>query len=116
MNLKQLKRYLSLVKLGICELNGKPKSIIDFLNENLIGLNQYASNEYSDLLLFGKSKENIILEYDEKNGYLNMCNNKIWTFFVNDLSMEYTDILEIIQCWAVDTLKLKINYTCKFYR
>lgn len=111
MNLKQLKRDISLSKLGLFDLTGKSKAIIDFLNENLTGLNKYASDSYPNWLFFGKSKRNIVLEYNKENGYLYVDNDKIWSLFKNDLYIENTDIQEIIRWWVVYTLKLKVNYT-----
>ena len=44
----------------------------DYITERLSNLNQYTSDKYSDFILYGKSKDELILEYNFKYHYINL--------------------------------------------
>ena len=111
MNIEIFKRNISLYKLGIAELDNSERIIYEFLIENLSGLNTYISDKYPDDLYFGKSEKDIILYYDTKNEWLRVKYDNIWSFFKNDLMMEYDNIQSLTKWWVDVTLNLKPKHT-----
>ena len=110
MNVDIFKRNIKLQELGI-ELSDMEQKLLDFLNENLSGLNIYTTHTYSNPLFFGKNKDNLILKYNKENGYLYTHYDKIWSFFESKFDMEYTDIQKLIGWYVGETLNLKVNHT-----
>ena len=113
MNIQILKRNIKLQELGIETLSSGEQKILDFLNEKLSGLNTYTSDIYSNLLFFGKDKENIVLEYNKEIGYLYVSYRKIWSFFESKFDMKYADIQKLIGWYVGETLNLKVTHTNK---
>ena len=113
MKAKILIRNIKLQELGIENLSSREQKILDFLNEKLSGLNTYTSDIYSNLLFFGKDKENIVLEYNKEIGYLYVSYRKIWSFFESKFDMGFTDIEKLIGWYVGETLNLKVEHTIK---
>jgi len=84
MDIGIFKRNIQLYKLGIGELGVDEQKLYDFLTENLWNIDTYISNEYPEMLYFGKNRRSIILCYDSDNRILDVY-DKIWLFFRDDL-------------------------------
>jgi len=109
MNIQIFVRNISLTKLGLTELKGREKRIYEFLMENLSGLNTYTSDKKPKMLYFGKSEEDIVLFCNSESETFYVDTDKIWSFFENGLSMDYSDIKSLIIWWVAMTLNLNID-------
>jgi len=116
MNIDIFKRNLQLYKLGIAELESNEKRIYDFLINNLTNLNLYTSDEHSYIIYFGKTINDIFLNYNSKNGMLMIDYDNIWSFFSDILSMEYSHILQLMRWWVDVALDLKPIYMVKTHK
>jgi hypothetical protein len=72
----------------IFKLTGEPDGLSEridlFVKEHLSDLNVYESIKYSNWLLYGKDKKNIIFNYDTKNGIFTTIIIK-FTHFLNPI-------------------------------
>lgn len=109
MNTEIFKRNIKLQELGIGELSIREQEILDFLNEKVNYLNSYSSDKHTDFLFFGKSKDNIILQYIEQGRYI-YVGGVIWSFFELKLNMEYIDIQELMGWWVGNLLNITHHF------
>ncbi len=108
MKLEQLKREISLNKLGITGMSMKASKILDFLEDNLMGLNKYTHVSDSRYICFGKEKDKLILEYDKERNTLSI-DYEIWSFFDLELSIEYIHIKSILRWYIVNAHKIDVD-------
>ena len=104
------KRNISLYKLGLLELDNDEKKAYDFLMNNLCDLNIYYSERTPDVLYYGKSVTEFVLEYDIRDGCVLVSCSEIWSFFNRELSMTRDDIVSLILLWINIYLDLKARY------
>ena len=108
MTLKDYFRNLYLQDLGY-PADPKVIELRDYITERLSNLNQYISKEYTDYICYGKSKDELIINYNSKNMYINLYyDNFSHKLFVH-FGLKYTDIEAIIISYVVDTLQIKVN-------
>jgi len=109
MNIDIFKRNVSLLKLGIAELDENEKKLHDFLVGNISGLNQYLGEKYPLDIYFGNSKEDIYFYYDSKNDCLCVTKDRIYFFLNNELGVRYIDIELLILFWFEITFGFKLK-------
>jgi len=110
MNIEKFKRNISLLKLGIADLEGNEKIIYEFLISNLSELNTYLSEENPEYLYFGKDINKIVLYYDKISGYLYLHYHYVSSFLLNDFGMDIHDSEKLIRWWVGNTLELNPTY------
>jgi len=107
MNIEKFKRNLQLYKLRIAELDGDEYLLYNFLINNLSDLNTYSPNNGTDVIYFGKSRMEIVLEYGPVYAMLWVDGIKIWKFLRDIIKLEVYDIQLIILWWVKNTLDIK---------
>ena len=78
------------------------------LNDKLGGLKEFQSKYYTHLTLYGKDRNNIVLNYDHEIKKLYVSHTNIWLFFVCDYMLQYDDIQYIIQQYVVNEYKIEV--------
>jgi len=106
-NIQIFIRNVQLAKLGIAELEGFEKKTYEFLIENLSNLNTYICKRYPNNLYFGKSPNEIVLDYDSEYGYIWADEEEIWLFFKLDINMSYYDFSTLIKWWVERIFNIK---------
>ena len=92
-------------------MNDKLKhKIINYLNKEYSGLIPYETNKWSDFIFFMKNGE-VIFDYNNKNGYVYMSYDKIWSFLESFFGLEYEEIQDLTKQWVEEHYKLDVTTT-----
>jgi hypothetical protein len=73
--------------------------VLLYLNMNFGNLIPKTSSKYPDSIFYVDSNNEILMEYDKKNGYVFIHHNHIWSKIESLFSLEYDDTQSIIQHW-----------------
>ena len=86
------------------------KTAINWLNKNYEDLTPFETEKYPDYIFFMKNGE-VIFDYYKKNGWVQISNTKIWSFFESFFSMNYQQIQDITKVWVEEHYKLRVTKT-----
>ena len=86
------------------------KAAIKWLNDNYGDLEPYETEKYSDYIFYRKGNE-IIFDYNKKNGNVYVNYEEIWSFFESFFGMEYEQIQEITKIWVEERYNLRVTTT-----
>ena len=86
------------------------KTAINWLNKNYEDLTPFETEKYPDYIFFMKNGE-VIFDYYKKNGWVQISNTKIWSFFESFFSMNYQQIQDITKVWVEEHYKLRVTTT-----
>jgi hypothetical protein len=97
------------MKIIITE-NKLEKIAIKWLNDNYGDLEPYETEEYPDYIFYQQGNE-IIFDYNKKNGNVHVNYEEIWSFFESFFGMEYEQIQEITKIWVEERYNLRVTTT-----
>ena len=83
---------------------------INWLNKNYGDLEPYETGKYPEYIFYKKGNE-IIFDYNKKNGRAYINYREIWSFFENYFSMNYTQIQGLTKEWVEEHFKLGATTT-----
>ena len=88
------------------------------LDDKLSDLKGFQARDYKNLTLYGKDKNNIVLNYNRKKKELYVSYNKIWELFDDRYMLKDDDIRHIMQHYVVNILQIKVlsTRTNKYYK
>ena len=101
----------------------KGEEMLKWLEDNLgtkeNPLKEFTSPNYPKFKFYGKSKDNILLRWDNyqdrKNDTLYVSYSKIWSFFSSKFSLNHNDTKLVMMWWVVETLQIRASNTYRFY-
>ncbi len=110
MTAKHYFRNLALQDLGF-PADSDVIELHEYITERLSNLNQYTSDKYPEFIIFyGKSKDEMILDYNSKKEYINLYYDHFSRKLFNHFNLQLSDIEVIISKYVVDTLQINVNY------
>ena len=86
------------------------KLCIKWLNDNYGELESYENEVYSDYIFYKKGDE-VIFEYNKKNGSVYVSYDEIWSFFELFFGMEYQQIQGLTKRWVEEHYKMGVTTT-----
>jgi len=112
-----MNKHIRNIKLYEIGIDTEGKELQDFLKEKFSDLTEYKSDKYMPSLFYGKSKDNIIMRWKnhkelyQKNDWLHIKYEGLWSVFKYKFSMERYEIEEVILWWVSRKLNLKDKHT-----
>ena len=92
-------------------MNDKLKhKIINYLNKEYSGLIWYETEQYPNFIFFMKNDE-VIFEYNKKNGKVYISYEHIWSFLSSFFGLKYTEIQDLTKEWVEEQFKLSVTTT-----
>ena len=85
-------------------------SICKEIDEKFTGLNTYTNAKYPDYIFYGKTKENIVIDYNSINKICYIDNKHLWLFFRSKYGMYNRNIKIFITWYVVNILKIDTNF------
>jgi hypothetical protein len=89
------------------------KITLNWLNDNYGDLEPFESEIYPDNIFYRKG-DNVIFEYNKKNGVVLINYNEIWSFFESYFDMEYQQIQDLTKIWVEEHYNLRVTTTQGF--
>jgi len=108
-----MNKHIRNIKLYELKIGTEGKELHDFLKEQFSDLKEYKDANRPNSLFYGKSKDNIIMEWynykekDRKNDRLNIKYDGLWSVFGTKFYMESVEIQQLILWWVGRELNLK---------
>jgi len=108
-----MNKHIRNIKLYELEIGTEGKELHDFLKEQFIDIKEYKDDNYTDYLFYGKSKDNIIMEWynykgrDQRNDILYVKYGGLWSVFESKFNMKLVEIQLLTQWWVSRELNLK---------
>jgi len=93
------------MKIIITE-NKLEKAAISWLNKNYGDLESFETEKYPDYIFYKKGND-VIFDYNKKNGYVYVSYGEIWSFLSSFFSMEYEQIQDITKVWVEEHYNLR---------
>jgi hypothetical protein len=84
--------------------------VIDYLNKEYSGLIPYETDGYPNFIFFMKDGE-VIFDYNNKNGYVYISYEHIWSFLESFFGLEYEEIQDLTKQWVEEHYKLDVTTT-----
>jgi len=109
MNITIFKRNVSLFKLGVGQLDKDEEMLYSILTNKLSDFNTYIIDRYPEILYFGESELNIILEYNLRSGNLLIHNKQIWNLLIIENYFNAVEIIDLITWWTMNLIPGNIN-------
>jgi len=107
-DLERFKRNAQLSKLGICEVDNSQQELYDILVNNLSDLNSYMIDDSPKQLYFGKSRNSIVMLYDDSRSL-----KRLWisdsVFRKVSMKMDYIATKSLLKWWVEKTQGITIN-------
>jgi hypothetical protein len=97
------------MKLIITE-NKRNQIVIKWLNSEYGDLTPFETGKYPDYIFFKKDGE-VVFDYNKKNGFVFISNEKIWSFLESFFGLEYEEIQDLTKEWVEEHLKLGVTTT-----
>jgi hypothetical protein len=86
------------------------KLCVKWLNKNYSNLEPFETEKYPDYIFYRKGNE-VIFDYNKKNGYVYVSYIEIWSFFESFFGMNYQQIRDITKDWVEEHYKLRVTTT-----
>jgi hypothetical protein len=83
---------------------------INWLNKNYGDLEPYETGKYPEYIFYKKGDE-IIFDYNKKNGFVNVNYDEIWSYFQSFFGMEYKQIQDLTKVWVEERYNLRVTTT-----
>jgi len=99
------------MKVVITE-NRLERIAIKWLSDNYGDLEPFESEKYPDNIFYRKG-DNVIFEYNKKNGVVYIDYNEIWSFFESYFDMEYLQIQDLTKIWVEEHYNLRVTTTLR---
>jgi hypothetical protein len=87
------------------------KVVINWLNDNFGDLIPFETNDF----IFYRKNEDVILDYNKKNGVTYIDYDNIWSFFTSYFNMSYNQIQHLTKEWIEERYKLKVSTTARSF-
>jgi len=97
------------MKIIITE-NKIEKVAINWLNKKYGDLEPFETDDEPNYVFYKKG-DNIIFDYNKKNGYVYVSYGEIWSFFELFFNMEYKQIQDITKIWVEEHYNLRVTIT-----
>lgn len=94
-------------------LNIKDPKLIEFIENNLLCLKKVELKEYSDFIIYLNNKNDIVLQYNIKKGYL-FTTYEVWSMF-EKFGYRYTEVSNFIKDIVEKTYKLNNIVITSYY-
>ena len=86
------------------------RAALKYLNIEYGDLTPYETDEYPNHIFFMKDDE-VIFDYNKKNGWVYISNEKIWSLLESFFGLEYEEIQDLLKQWAEEHYKLRVRTT-----
>jgi len=112
-----MNKHIRNIKLYEIGIGTEGKKLHDFLKYQFSDLEEYKDDNISNSLFYGKSKDNIIMEWseykeqDQKNDTLFVIYKGLWSVFEYRFHMKHIEIQQLILWWFDRKLNLKATNT-----
>jgi hypothetical protein len=84
--------------------------VIKFLNKEFGDLRSYKTDKYPGYVFYMKGND-ILFEYNKKNGIINIDYKRIWSLLDRVFGMEYEQIQEVTKKWLEEHYNLRVTTT-----
>ena len=86
------------------------RAALKYLNSEYGDLEPYETDEYPNHIFFMKDGE-VIFDYNKKNGWVYISNEKIWSLLESFFGLEYEEIQDLLKQWVEEHYKLRVTTT-----
>ena len=86
------------------------RAALKYLNIEYGDLTPYETDEYPNHIFFMKDGE-VIFDYNKKNGWVYISNEKIWSLLESFFGLEYEEIQDLLKQWVEEHYKLRVRTT-----
>jgi hypothetical protein len=90
--------------------NKLEKVAIKWLNDNYGDLEPSETEKYPDYIFYGRGDE-VIFNYNKKNGVVYINYDEIWVFFESFFDMNYQQIQDSTKLWVEEHYNLRVSTT-----
>jgi len=107
-------KYIRNIKLYEIGIGNEGKDLYDFLKDKFGGLKEYKNIKRNNSSHYGKSEDNIIIEYyndDNRNLRAYVKYEGLWSVFETKFNMLHTEIHSLVRWWFNRELNIGINYS-----
>jgi hypothetical protein len=108
MNSQQIIRNYTISNTLGKPLTGITKDVIDFLNSEFIGLNSFCRSGRSVMNFYGKSRFNLILEYDSDEKACYISEDKIWKILRVNYTIVDSEVQKLL-AWYIKLIPTEFN-------
>ena len=88
--------------------------VIKFLNKEFGDLRSYKTDKYPGYVFYMKGND-ILFEYNKKNGIINIDYKRIWSLLDRVFGMEYEQIQEVTKKWLEEHYNLRVTTTSPLF-
>ena len=86
------------------------KAAINWLNKKYGDLEPFETRKYPDYIFYRQGNE-IIFDYNKKNGNVYVNYDEIWSFFESFFGMNYQQIQDLTKVWVEERYNLRVTTT-----
>ena len=101
------------MKITITE-SKREKAAINWLNKNYGDLEPYETKKHHNSIFYRKGDE-VVFEYNKKNGEVYVSYDEIWSFLQSMFGMEWKQIENITKEWVEEHYNLRVTATLMFH-